>query len=247
MESEEIHVRVRGKRQCHAKPEYKTERVSSIVASHSAHEGLLCQIMGHPGCRYHVSYTALLFHPRTISEMGNEVADFGDGSHPVNLNAKGVRTQRTTTYVAGKARRFKRSVDGVEFEETVAGVDWVIAFKLNYPEPQYLKMLWARLRNGNYYGDQPYLGMRELVASVELVSDFSKMEYPVDTEGWVTHPNGLKTVDYSSELGLSFYGTDWEDPKHPNYFAYLKVEHGIVRYPTWAEVRALGIKRENGK
>lgn len=231
MRSDLIHVRIRGRAACWTRAEYRTERLSNVVGSHAAFEGLLSQIMGHKPCRYLIERVGLLFEPRRLPMTGNEIKDFGNGHRQVHTELE--RTLRTTALMAGKLRE----VEG----KRVAGVDYVVSFRLNYSEIQYLKTLMARLNNGHYWG-QPCLGQRDYPARVEHLGDLRKVSYPGIP--LYEHPNGLKTFDHNERLGLCFYGTDWDDPRHPNYFATLDVVHGLVRYPSWSEVREVGIKRE---
>ena len=242
--SERMHVRVRGPYALFTRPEYRTERVSSIVGSHAAWEGLLSQVMGHRGCRFLIERVGFLFVPRYVSFTSNEIHSFGSGRRPVNTQKD--RTLRTSTFVAGK-KRLCKAFDG--FDELCAGVDYLLTFRFSYPEAppprrhKYLDILESRLRSGRNYGTHPYLGMRELACAIEPVTDLRAIFYPEIT--LADHPDGLRTADFSETLGLSFYGTDWDDSRRPNYFAPLDVVRGIVRYPSWSEVRKIGIKREN--
>lgn len=237
------HIRASGRMACFTRPEFRTERLSNVVGSSDAWSGLLSQIQGHPGTRYQIESVALLFQPRWVNHTANEISDFGTGRGPINT--EDVRTLRTTSYIAGNRRTIRRNILGDLIESEVAGVDYLVSFRLAAPRQRFKDfkdMLNRRLRNGHYWR-QPYLGLRELTAMVEPVKDFGDLEYPSNTQ-LVEHPNGLKTADYSAQLGLCFFGIDWDDPTHPYYFAPLEVKRGIVQYPTWAEVRRLGIRRE---
>jgi hypothetical protein len=203
---------------------------------------MLSQVQGHKPCLYVIKRVALLFEPRWFSETSNEIASFGSGRGPIDVDAKGVHTQRTTNLLAGK----KRKVEG----RVVAGVDYVVTFHLLCPEIKYLNMTLSRLRSGRYYGDHPFLGIRGLAARLDLIADLRDITYPTRADDdspevrLVEHRNGQKSIDRSERLGLCFYGTDWDDPKRPNYFAPLDMKRGIIEYPSWDEVRKLGIKRE---
>jgi CRISPR-associated protein Cas5d len=246
--SDEIHVRLRAPMAMYTRPEYRTERVSNVVGSHAAYEGLLKQIMGHHGCHYEIHRVGLLFIPRWLPVTSNEVADFGTGRKPVDTTVD--RTLRTTLLVAGKRRRVRpdyhyewAAYDKKDERAWIddAGVDYIISFQLVTPDVKYIDILDRRLRGGRSF-TQPYLGMREYVARVDLVEDLHDVVYPgIDL---VEHPDGLKTVDYTQPLGVSFFGTDWEHPPHANYFYPIDIKRGVVTYPGWAEVRKLGIKRE---
>lgn len=238
-----MHVRASGRMACYTRPEFRTERFSNVVGSASAWDGMLSQIMGHVGAHYLIESVALLFHPRWVSHTINEIADFGNGLKPIDTERKNVRTLRTTSFVAGNRRLLRRRILGEVVESETAGVDYVVSFRLVSTDLQkHQDMLRRRLRNGHYWR-QPYFGLRELPAMVEQVKRFDDLLYPSDTQ-LVEHENGLKTADYSASLGLTFYGVDWVDPAHPYYFAPLEVRRGIATYPTWDDVRRLGIRRE---
>lgn len=242
MMSKELHVRVRGRRALFTRPEYRTERMSNVTNSHAGWESILCQVIGHKGCRYQIERVAFLFQPRFFTITANELQSFGSGRKPLDTESQGTRTLRTSTVLAGKKRRIVHE----EREQEVSGVDFVVSFRLLTPEDKYLDMLLNRLRNGNYYGTQPYLGVREFPCRLDRVEDFRSLSYPLNIPDMIQHPDGLKTVNYSERLGICFFGTDWDDPpSHPNYFATLEVKGGIIQYPTWAEVRKFGYKRDN--
>lgn len=86
-------------------------------------------------------------------------------------------------------------------------------------------MFGERLRKGKQRR-QTYFGIRECMALVE------PWEGPLPT-----------AIDLTQELGVCYYGTDFEDPETPQYFAPLSVVNGVVHYPSWDHVRGLGIAR----
>ena len=238
-------VRVLGKMACFTRPECRAERFSSVAGSVSAWDGLLSQVQGHRGVRYEIDSVAMLFYPRWLVQTANEVRDFGTGTRgPVSTEVQ--RTLRTTAYLAGQPRTIDApTFDGKREKKEFAGVDYLVTFRLTTTDPrEYDKqadMLRRRLSNGHFWR-QPYLGIRELTADVEPVGSLKDFPYPDIT--LYTHENGLKAADYNADLGLSFFGIDWEDPTHPHYFYPMKVEHGVLRYPTWKEVYDLGISRK---
>ena len=252
------HVRVLGDMTCFTRPECRTERHSSIAGSVSAWDGLLSQVMGHRGAHYDILTVGMLFKPRYLVQTANEVRDFGTGARG-SINTESKRTLRTTSYVAGEPRTIHtRSFEGVVEPRDFAGVDYIVSFRFATSDSRdFTKledMLNRRLRNGHFWR-QPYLGMRELIANVEPVKGFGEglvfinpdkttSVIPYPDVCLYTHDNGLKTVDHNEDLGLSFYGIDWDDPSHPHYFYPMTVEHGLLKYPTWDEVRALGISRK---
>jgi hypothetical protein len=91
---------------------------------------------------------------------------------------------------------------------------------------KYNEMCEIRLENGQQRR-QTYFGIRECMALVER----HEGRFP-------------KAVDLTQDLGICYYGTDFYADGWPQYYAPLQVDRGIVHYPTWDEVRKLGIKRE---
>jgi hypothetical protein len=90
--------------------------------------------------------------------------------------------------------------------------------------PKFEEMTRSRLRLG-VERRHIYFGTKECKAHVKVA------EGPA------------QPIDFTSDFGLMFYDVDWEDPEQPYYFAPITMEHGVVKYPSWKEVRALGIKR----
>jgi len=98
----------------------------------------------------------------------------------------------------------------------------------NPPEdtiPKFDKMFAERAKRGRQRR-QVYFGIRECMALVEL------------------HEGPLpKAIDLTQDLGLSYFGTDFTDPRQPQYFAPLQVKRGVVHYPSWEEVKKWGIMK----
>lgn len=235
------HVRVSGYMACFTQPALRMERVSNVVPAAAAWDGILSCVMGHKGARYHIEQAALLFEPRRQTITSNEISDFSTWK----------RTLRTSSVIAGNRRTIrKRGYDDEIVETVTAGVDYIVSFRLVAPDSEFDKldeMLARRLSNG-HHRHPAYLGSSDHRATVMPVESFTDVEYPIDMP-LVEHGNGLKTADYSERLGNCFYGIDWEDQRHehPYYFAPLDVKRGIVRYPSWDEVRKLGIWRTSNR
>jgi hypothetical protein len=86
-------------------------------------------------------------------------------------------------------------------------------------------MFGERLQKGKQRR-QTYFGIRECMALV-------------DPWGGPVPP----AINVTQELGICYYGTDFDDPETPQYFAPLSVMSGVVHYPSWDHVRSLGIAR----
>lgn len=124
------------------------------------------------------------------------------------------RTQRTTVFL--------RNVEYVVHFET--GLD---AYRAG-PEDNIGKILsMAESRFGKGKQDRaPYLGVRECGAKWERVEDRSALPQP---------------ERFDEDLGIAFYGTDWRNEL--NYFCPLEIKGGVMRYPTWDEVREFGMTK----
>jgi hypothetical protein len=222
--------------------QWRSERHSSVMGSHAAYEGLLSQVQGHRGCRYVIERVGMLFEPRYLTMTSNEISNFGTGREIVNTEK--VRTLRTSTLLAGKVRKVHDDFYGVDRKD--AGVDYVVTFRLSVPPgcQRYIDRTIDRLGNGaqGFHGTQPYLGMREYPARVDLIEDLRRLSYPdIATE---VHPDGLRTVSHNADMGIVFFGTDWDNPARPNYFAPMRITRGIAMFPAWPEVRRFAIMRE---
>ncbi len=90
--------------------------------------------------------------------------------------------------------------------------------------PKFVKMWKSRTKQGQWY-EQPRFGLRECTAFYEPFEG----ELP-------------PAANVSENLGLSYYGTDWEDPENPPYYIPMAVNQGIIRYPSWDDVRRYGLR-----
>jgi CRISPR-associated protein Cas5d len=85
------------------------------------------------------------------------------------------------------------------------------------------EMFYQRMRRGATWR-QTYFGIRECMATLELC------------EGPLPQP-----IPLTQSLGILYYGMDFDDPETPRYFYPMQIVRGVVRYPSWREVRELGI------
>lgn len=254
-----MHVRVRGQYACFNMPEFNGERWSSPIPSASAIDGIMSRFLSKKGITFHPRQLAMLFEPRHFSVASNEIKEFE--------NSKRDRTPRTTSLLAG----YKRIVVDDTHPDYVpgakdnpkridSGVDYIISFQAEVPvaeQEKYRNMLTRRLKNKEqHWGRHHYLGMSECIGTVSMIRDLSTIEYPEGVP-LVEHDNGIKSVDYSRDPSLFFFGTDWREkrravepenvPAPKNYFAMIRIDRGLVNYPTWDEVRRANIRLEVGK
>lgn len=202
-------------------------RSSQTFPSHAAGEGLYRSIMGHRDIRWKIHQTRLLHLSHRLPVTTNELKQLAMAAPlssrrnlPRNTDSDTQRTLRTTVYLRNVAYAIEASlvVNGSASDNDLA---------------KYREMFARRAVQGQTFRSPPYLGLRECAATWELIEDPTSLPAPKDV-----------TEDY----GICYYDTDYEAPGQPMYYCPLRSEHGVLSYPSWDEVRALGIVRHiNGR
>lgn len=90
-------------------------------------------------------------------------------------------------------------------------------------------MFTRRMNKGQFHDSAPTLGTKEC-----LVSSFRFTEPGED----------LTPLDVTEDLGLQPFDQDYSDPKEPWYYAPMQIEKGVIKYPSWEEVKKLGLRRD---
>lgn len=109
----------------------------------------------------------------------------------------------------------------------------IVALPSSDPQDTWVKydqMFTRRIKNGQFHGSAPTFGPKE---------------YIIDSYRFIEPDEVLKPLDISEDFGIQPYAQDYTDPKKPWYYAPMTMEHGVVRYPPWEEVRAYGLCRYN--
>lgn len=191
----------------------RAERSTMTIGSHEAWRGFLRRIYGKWIVDYAIDRVEILKRGTKFVCTSNELKFNNVGLRPVDIVAQ--HTQRTTV--------------------SLRDVEYLVHFKVllderraTRPEDNIGKVLGMAERRF-CLGQQDrsaYLGVREYRANWELVEDRSAL------------PRAQK---FDEDLGITFFGTDWHTST--NYFAPLKIEAGIVRYPTWQEVLDFGLSK----
>lgn len=233
-------VTITGDMACFSLPEFAAERTSSLVPSHSAANGILSSFLSHKGCTYSIKALGFLSVPRNINITINEISNFGTGVKPVDVGKN--RTLRNTN--------------------ALTNVRYIMAFRIfsktKEDVAKYANMFNSRLplvkkgetnllKMGSVWSHMPYLGIKEYVADVRRISPEHCKTTPIldkrfDTKDHDVEGVSIKTVDYTVPLGIHFYGTDYET--NTNYYYPMNITEGLLRYPSWSEVKNLGIKME---
>jgi hypothetical protein len=136
------------------------------------------------------------------------------------LAVNGQHTQRTTVFLTNPDYL-------VEFSLVLTG-------KSKRPEDtleKYYAMFLRRAKRGQAER-HPVLGITECPARLDLVADHDLAALPAP-------------VDWTEDLGISFFGADWDEGL--NYFYPLKINKGVLEYPSWNEVRSFGVTKAIGK
>ena len=144
----------------------------------------------------------------------------------------------------------ERRGDG-QWGKTVADVDFLVCFRTaGFSIDDMIKfqhMTEMRLGTG-HFRHRMHIGTSDCpVSRVDLVraEEFSFLQYPEIT--MASHNESgvsFKAADFSRDLGITWYGTDMT-ALESNYFAPMKIDRGLLRYPSWDDVRARGLTRES--
>lgn len=159
-------IRISGERACFTRPELKCERMSYEIITPSAVRGLCKAVYWKPAIEWYVDRIEVLNEIRYANVRKNEVKSKVSPHSirramteeaPLQLEAASDRTQRNTCYL--------RDVDYLA---------WVHFTVLSdAPSETYGKhyaIMHDRLSRGRCF-QQPYLGLREFPADVQLVED----------------------------------------------------------------------------
>jgi hypothetical protein len=191
--------------------------ISQAFPSHSAVEGIYRTIMGHPGARWRAVEARLMRLGGRTTVTSRELESLAVGS------PRGPRAPRNTDDMALRTMRTR---------VCLVDVAYAICARLAAPSAddliKYERMFLQRAAAGRLYARRPTLGMSEMYAEWELVTDPSAL---------------AASVDLTEDFGICWHDRDWGRPGAPLCYAPMRAEHGIVRYPSWDEVRALGIER----
>lgn len=202
-------VRVSGPLACFALP-FGPERTSSLIPSHDAAESILKSIYGPWEVAWEILDVRFLTRPRKLTMTLNEVHSQAISPRSrSNISYEDNRTQRTTTFLVNPDYAFR-------VRPTFSG-------RGSHPTnlAKIHETFTRRIKNGGQQ-TQPYLGIRECTAYVELMEEEPQPE------------------KFDSDLGLHYYGYDFSTDTP--YFYPLQIEAGVVRYPSWAEVRQSGMR-----
>ncbi len=206
--SETLRVRVRGPLACFTRPELRVERVSYEVMTPSGAHGVLRAVLGKPCIDWEASAIAVLAPVRWQSFRRNEV--------------NGVASPKSEGIVADEDRAQRNTVALRDVDYVVEARFWLNdKVREGDSVAKYEEMFRHRLKRGQVFL-QPYLGCREFAAEV------------MEADG-----APLPRKDIDRPLGLMFYDWEWNQGKAPRpLFFNAKLNEGILRVPTRAEVRA---------
>lgn len=196
-------------------------RSTSLFPSHGACRGIMRSILGPWEMMWVVSQVWILKMPHLMTVTTNDIKSFNTAMYPgtmipkpVDVNAQ--RTQRTL--------RVLRDVDyaflaHLELTHHALEADTICKYELMAERRLDKQQRWRHLCLGT--------------------SENSRIDLQrVD-------PSTLPTpVDLTEDYGLQYFDEEYpSDSIKKQYFAELKVEKGILLFPSWEQVRQLGIAR----
>jgi CRISPR-associated protein Cas5d len=169
-------IRITGDFACFTRPEFKAERRSYDVITPTAVLGILENVFWKPEMRYEVLRIYVEKPIRFMTVTMNEVER---PTSPDSYSAKSTRIQRTTSLLRD--------------------VSYVAEVRIDGDDPQkYFNMATRRLRQKQYF-HTPFLGCREYVGRITLLSPHAPI-----------HP-----ISLTRDLGMMFRHRKWSEKKLP--------------------------------
>lgn len=220
-ESFQFCIRIKGPQAFWGGPTTGPCRYSGFFPSYGAIVGIARSVVGPHEMTWVISEVRLLKMPHVMTETTNHIKSFNTEMYPgtlipkpVDVNAK--RTLRTS--------RILRDVDYAFFGRIVLTEK---ALEGDVIE-KYEQIAQRRLEKGQKF--RPLC----LGTSENCRVDLQRVD-----------PSTLPTpVDMTEDFGLQYFGEEYPSKTiKKQYFAELKVEKGILRFPSWEQVRQLGIAR----
>ncbi len=111
---------------------------------------------------------------------------------------------------------------------------WVVLYNITlrikaslHADAKYLAMFERRIQNGQFFRPLRF-GPKEYVCTARMASP-QELVTP--------------TLDITEDMGIQPFAQDFDDPQQPWYYAPMTMNKGVVRYPTFKEVQAFGLKR----
>lgn len=193
-------------------------RTSMTFPSHGGAEGMLRRILGKWEIRWNIHEIRIIKMSHSMAVASNEIKSF-QGIRPVNVDGR--TTQRNTVYLCDVEYAIRGSMVLTKFADPTED-----------PIRKFEEMFMRRASMGQFHKRKPCLGTSECPAEYELMIP----NQPIPP-----------ALDITEDYGLVYFDRDWgvaSDPDDdPYYFAPMKAEKGVVLYPSWDEVRKLGISR----
>lgn len=197
------------------------DRMTMVGPSHSASVGIMRSIFGKYEARWDVESVSFLAKPDVTYPLRTNELDFSTALDPEradrqrSIHVASQMTQRTRTLLCNVDLVLRARIRKSAYARD--GEDSIEKFD---------SMIDRRARRGHRQY-QAYFGIRELTAHLHLVEDDKELPTP---------------VDYSHDMGVSFYDIDMDDDERPAYLAPLRIEKGVLRYPGFDEVKRLGLR-----
>ncbi len=197
------------------RPELKVERISYPVITPSAARGCLEAVFWKPAIVWRIHRIAVMNPVHWIPFRRNEVSRrqtapaesvISGGGRAPEQYAEDDRAQRNTIALRDVAYEIDASFELTERAEP------------GEKPAKFAEMIKRRLSRGQHF-HQPYLGCRECVADVELLS---KPGEPIPED---------------RDLGLMLYDIDFSRPARRPLFYHAVMKQGVIEVPTIEQVR----------
>jgi len=186
---------IRGERACFTQGAFGAERFSSTWPTPSAMAGLLKAIYWKPEIDFQIAAIGLV-RPGRREQMTRVELKSRQGTEPGAPD----RTLRSTSYLVDVAYRLR-------FRIVMAGVP----VRKGLKHQSYVEQMRRRLEQGGHF-QQPYLGLREFAASVELANSDDPAQEPLSALDGVSIGQLLGGFAYVPGNDLTFWrkGADGE-------------------------------------
>ena len=217
-ESKIFTINIKGKHALFTRPEFKSERFSYHIPTHSGLRGLLESVLWKPAISWQIHNLSILEPIKFISFRRNEV-----GSKAVAPSKAIIKDGGQAPELLIEQDRVVRNTVALKDVEYVIQASFTMTKRASTGDnlKKFEEMFIRRMEKGQYF-HHPYLGCREFEATVELLPDSHQCSpYPV------TKDFGIMVWDIS-------YSDGDRKTQSPVFFN-AKMENGVIQYPQSAD------------
>jgi hypothetical protein len=201
-------------------------RCTLTIPTHSSASGMIARIFRKRGMRHNVHSIRVLRLGGKFPMTVNEMKSFPYPSPEV------IATNPKVGFYTDDHRTIRTYVILSEVTYVIQSSIWVDPN--GDPEDTQSKfegMFEKRLSRGQVFGTYPSMGPKE---------------YMVEEFRFVEPDDDLTPIDLHEDLGIQPYDQAFEEPGSPWYYCPMQISGGVARYPSWDEVKKLGLRRQLG-